>query len=384
MSQDDLASAMRVSRTIVSAWENDRRRPGIDKLGALDDLLAAGGTLASGEGPAPRAEPMPVSDIFRQASATLLEHLSEDTAVDGLPGYGWRRDLDDQHQGLSAYSTAHALKALTVTGAGDWRIDIRRIRDELHRLELPGGGWSALPRSRLARPEVTAVVLSALADVGEKREYLLERLGLLVETLAWRAEGADWARPYVLATSLLEMSRMPVADSNARTFIGDLVASSMVTATGRTWPVVVKVSPLTPSGSSTFHTAASVQALAAWARRLDDDELRDVVAEGRAWLESSADLSLDDEEISVERAEGGVEPLTVKHFVPAWTLRALLVAGSGPQSPAVARALSETLRYFDRGNRLWRWPQSGGSYPVWMTYHGLSALRAWALTQPVG
>ena len=123
---------------------------------------------------------------------------------------------------------------MTVTGAGDWRIDIRRIRDELHRLELPGGGWSALPRSRLARPEVTAVVLSALADVGEKREYLLERLGLLVETLAWRAEGADWARPYVLATSLLEMSRMPVADSNARTFIGDLVAFSMVTAIGRT------------------------------------------------------------------------------------------------------------------------------------------------------
>ena len=56
----------------------------------------------------------------------------------------------------------------------------------------------------LARPEITAVVLGALHAAGEDDGYVNDRVGLIVDLLDHRAAGAEVARPFVLATSLLE------------------------------------------------------------------------------------------------------------------------------------------------------------------------------------
>jgi transcriptional regulator with XRE-family HTH domain len=391
LTQDALARLMDVTRTIVSAWENDRRRPRRDKLAALEQALDAPGEFASwrtGDESDDAARsvllvPVPVSEVLRQAADGLVEHLSEDVAIDGKPGYGWRRELDDTDSPVSAMATAYGLKAVLLADAGGRPVDLPRLRKQLRRLELPDGGWSALERSPLARPEVTAAVLGALRDAGESEDYVAARLDVVVETLDRRVHGAERARPYVLSTSLLELSRLPLDDATARRFIDDLVDLSTVEQGARSWPVVVRDSKLGSPAPSTVHTADAVSALAAWRRRLGDPSLAGVVAGGRAWLERHGNLALDSEVIRSERADGGTELLPVHHFTPALALRGLVEAGSHAESSVVTRALRDTLAEYRPEAGLWRWPQAGGTYPVWMTYHALVALRAWALAQLV-
>jgi transcriptional regulator with XRE-family HTH domain len=382
LSQEELAAALAVTRSIVSAWENDNRVPRPDKLAALRDVL--GLPEAAIASPAPRErgvlpERMPVSQVLRQAAEGLIAQLSYDDAVDGRPGYGWRRHLEDFDEPLSAMATAYGLQAVLLAGTRDWRVDLRLVREVLRRLELPDGGWSALHRSPLARPEVTAVVIGALTDAGESREYIAERIGLLVETLDRRVAGAERARPYILTTSLLELSRLDVSEATARRFLDLLVDLSMDDDGARGWPVVVRDTRLGDSGLSTVHTAAAVRTLAAWASRLDDDRLRDLAASGRMWLERHAELDLDDETLRIETADGGEELHVVRHFTPAVVLRALVEARGDVGGPVARQARHQTLAYYVPALGLWRWPSSGGQFPVWMSYQGIAALRSWGL-----
>jgi transcriptional regulator with XRE-family HTH domain len=384
LSQDDLAAELRVTRTVVSAWENDRRRPRADHLEALGRVfgdgeeLAAWSTYHDGEQPPLFEAPVPVATLMRRAADGLIDHLSEDPATDGGPGYGWRHDVDDATRPVSALSTAYGLKAVMLGGGSDWRLDLPRARALLRRLELGDGGWSAMTISPLARPEATAVVLSALHKVGEDAGYVAERLELLIETLDRRARGAEAARPYVLISALIELAQLDLDAATSARLVDNLVDLSLVDGAARSWPVVVKTSGLGPSNPSTTHTAAAVCALTAWARRLDDDRLRAVARSGRTWLEHNADLDLEDEEIRSERADGGEESHQVRHFTPAWIVRALAETGCDPHGGVVSRALRATNSYYMPDSSLWRWPRSGGLYPVWMTYHAVAALRSWA------
>jgi transcriptional regulator with XRE-family HTH domain len=382
LSQGELATALAVTRSIISAWENDNRVPRPDKLAALRDVLglpdaAMASPAARDKGVLP--ERMPVSQVLRQAADGLIAQLSEDRAVDGRPGYGWRRDLEDVDQPLSAMATAYGLQAILLAGTRDWRVDLRLVREVLRRLELPEGGWSALDKSPMARPEVTAVVIGALTDAGESREYIAERMSLLVEILDRRVEGAERARPYILTTSLLELSRLDVPEATARRFLRVLVDLSVEDDGARGWPVIVRDTGLGASGPSTVHTAAAVRTLAAWASRLDDDGLRDLAVSGRTWLERHAELDLDDETLRIERADGGEELHVVRHFTPAVVLRALVEARGDVGGLVARQARHQTLAYYVPALGMWRWPSSGGQFPVWMSYQGIAALRSWGL-----
>jgi hypothetical protein len=78
-----------------------------------------------------------------------------------------------------------------------------------------------------------------------------------------------------------------------------------------------------------------------------------------------------------------VDLLPIYHFTPALVLRALVEAGSHAESTVVTRALRETVRCFKPDVHLWQWPYARDTRPVWMTYHSMVALRAWALAQLV-
>jgi transcriptional regulator with XRE-family HTH domain len=392
LSQDDLARRLDVSRTIISAWENDRRRPPADRLADLAQVLGDNhGDLArlwgepDGDAAGPHGAPgLPVTTLRKDAVDALVQYLSTDDATDDRPGYGWTFDLDDTSQSLSALSTAYGLKAMLLAGGRDWRVSLPRIRGTLRRLELPGGGWSASRLSPVARPEITAVVVSALHDAGEADDEVASRIELLVDGVRARVEGREPARPYVLTTSLLELSRLELDDGIGRRFLDDLVDLSQTDGEARAWPVVVKASPLSTPAPSTVHTAHAVCVLAAWARRLDDLRFLHVAQEGRLWLERHSDLSLDDELIRTDRPDGGEDYLPVHHFTPAWVVRATIEAGGDPSTGVAARARREMLSYYVPGTALWRWPRGGGSYPVWMTYHALAALMTWACAVPLG
>jgi transcriptional regulator with XRE-family HTH domain len=390
MSQDELAKLMDVSRTIVSAWENEHRRPPADRVAQLGQVLEDRGELARlwarpADREAPRLfeDPVSVTTLRRQAVNGLVEHLEEDPHAGEEPGYGWRFDLDDASQSLSALSTAYGLKAVLLAGGRDWRVSLPRIRAMLRRAELRSGGWGTA-RQGLVRPEITAVVVSALHDAGDDDDFVADRIAMLIDALRSRVEGPEPARPYVLTTSLLELSRLDVDLAIGRRFIDDLIDLSTLDGEERSWPVVVKASPLATSEPSTVPTASAVCALAAWARRLGDRGLHRVAGEGRCWLERHSDLALDDEWIRTDKPDGGEDLLAVRHFTPAWVLRAVVDAGGDPSTGVAAHALREMLSYYVPETCLWRWPRGGGSYPVWMTYHALAALMTWACAAEVG
>jgi transcriptional regulator with XRE-family HTH domain len=393
LSQNQLAQALDVSRTIVSAWENDRRRPRRDNLSALERVLDAPGELAiwrarddyddhPGSLPA-LPTPLAVSEYLRRAADGLVAHITQDTHRDGRLSYGWRRQLNDTDTPVTALATAYGLKAILVADAGIRRTDLGRIRAQLRRLELADGGWTAFEEGSLARPDATAVVLDARLRAGEARPFVAKRTGIIVETLSRRVKDAERARLYVLTTSLLELSGLPIDEATATPLIDNLVDLSIVEDGARSWPIVVPDSADVATGPSTVHTAIAVCALAAWHRRLRDERLVGAIAEGRAWLERQRDLTLDGEEIRSERADGGVDVLPIYHFTPALVLRALVEAGSHAESTVVTRALRETVRCFKPDVRLWQWPYARDTRPVWMTYHSVVALRAWALAQLV-
>ncbi|HET6953816.1 MAG TPA: hypothetical protein VFI47_25860, partial [Acidimicrobiales bacterium] len=349
---------------------------------ALAEVLGSPGLLTwtadAPDGP-PRSvfgRPMSLTLLRRYAARALIAHLSEAEATDGLPGYGWRHDLDDDSRKISALSTAYGLKATLLAGH-DWRVSLPRLRAMLRRLELPDGGWSALTNSPLARPEVTAVVISALQDAGETEDYVRDHIGIIVDTLDRRVHGAEPARPYVLAASLIELSRLGVDDAVGRRFADNLIDLAFSADGAHAWPVEVRPRGLGGPTPSTAHTACAVTALAAWARRLDDLRLLEIALSGRTWLEQHADLALDDEWIRSERADGGEELLPVRHFTPAWVLRALMGTGGEPSAGLATRALHAVGSYYAHDVALWRWSGGGGTFPVWMTWDALAAVVSW-------
>lgn len=389
-SQTELATELDVTRTHVSSWENDRRVPRRAQVEALAELLAAPELLTwsfdrADESPKPAfGGPMSLTLLRRNVARALLDHLSDDLANDGRPGYGWRHEVDDHTRRISALSTAYGLRAMMLAGGRDWQVSQPRVREMLRRLELPTGGWSALTMSPLARPEVTGVVLSALHDAGEDEQYIAGHLGIVVEALDRRIQGEEPARPYVLASTLLELSRLGLDDAEGRRFAQSLIDLAEPVEGAHAWPVVVRPRSLGKSEPSTTHTACAVTALTAWARRLNDLRLLEIAMSGRTWLEANADLGLDDEDIRSERADGGEEQLVVRHFTPAWVLRALMDTGADPMDPLPQAALRAVGSYYSHGDALWRWPGSGGSFPVWMTWYGLVSIAAWVGARDVG
>lgn len=372
MSQADLAAAVGVTRTAVSSWENGRSRPRDPEMASLRNVLGHDFDRAV---VVPFDGSITVAELQRRTAEALIRQLCEYAADGGEIRYGWRQDLDDPGQAVTALSTAYGMQAVLQAVGPDRRLSLPRLRAGLRHQELAEGGWSPIRKGTHHRPEVSVVVVAALREAGEDDDYLASRTQLVVETLE-RAEGPQWSRPYVMATTVLELAGLAVDDTAGRQLVERLVEMSVDTEDGgRAWPAHLKHSgglagAPTPS---TAHTAIAVCALAAWARRLDDDGIQEMADAGRSWLERRGDLALEDEWYS-----DGDDPLIpVRLFTPAWVLRAVIEPGGDDTGPLAARALGETLRCYDPSADLWYWPRHGGMFPVWMTSQGLAAMAAW-------
>jgi transcriptional regulator with XRE-family HTH domain len=385
LSQGDLAEALRVTRTLVSRWETDKQRPSADHLDGLARVLEDDGRLASlarydeGDQSPLFDTPVRVGDLCRRIGDALIAYLSTDvTGPGGEPGYGWRHDIDDPTKPPSAWATAYGLRAVALAGSLDRRVSLPRVRETIRRLELPTGGWTARHLSPVARPEITAVVAGVLHEAGEDDTFVADRVALVVDLLDHRAAGAELARPFVLATSLIELSRLDLDEAVGRRLVGTLVDLSQSDGRARGWPVYVRAPGIHPRPLSTVHTAVAVCAVAAWAHRLGDPGLADVSRSGLAWLERHADFILEYEELWTEAVDGRSDRLTVRHFTSAWVVHAALAAGADPSSALVDRAMRDVLQSYVADIAIWRWPLGGGEYPTWMTYHGVAALMGWA------
>jgi transcriptional regulator with XRE-family HTH domain len=375
MTQQDVATALGVSRTKVSKWERGQRlKP--HEFDALTELFDAD----KREGLEAGARRLAVSELMQEVADRLIGQAETEIGDDGEIGRGWRRDLNTD-QRLSAWATAYGLEAVALTGTRHLRLDLSQVRTLLRRLELPSGGWTSLaptqPDRRRARPEVTSVVLAALIDADESRDVITAGINRLVDLLKEMLRDPRPLRSYVLASSLIDMSRFELDQAIARPFLDALVRLSVIDHGRHAWPEVAG------GPASTLHTAAAVCALVAWERRIHEALLTDRAISGRKWLEQKAVLGIGGESFVDVDTDGQeqVAPRMV-HFTSAWVLRAIVEARGSPSGIVARNAYDKTLspyRYLLRG---WQLPDSE-TEPVWMTYQGMVALRSWALSRTV-
>ncbi|MGC9541396.1 hypothetical protein [Streptomyces sp. UG1] len=393
--------------TFVAAWL---------AAGLLRARAAAAPAAAPVVGPAAMAPgaPGPLPRVFAAAYDTLVEQVSVVPDPERGRLTGWPHSLgEDTPSRPTPVGTAYGLHIMLDLGVPEGRLSTGDLVDTLWRLRLPEGGWSARSQGSEPRPEVTALVLGALARAGASAELLAAEVDRCANGFTRRLDRTGHESTHVVTTVLRGLLRAaPRSDilPVLREALADGAISDPRRDHLRAWGY--RLQP--PYGSpSPLHTAQAVVALDRAARALGEEgdaraaRARAAREDGIRWLLSCPDAPHDTcpdlanlhEEVRRPRTDDPTrhEVLNVRHFTASWLARALLSPGA--LEIARAEGLQDELRVRLEGamaavwagqtDGIWRWGPGESTEerrPMWMTYQGLSALRAHAvwMYQPGG
>jgi len=311
----------------------------------------------------------------------------------------------------TALATAYGLHTVLDLGVPDGRLHTGDLMDTLWRLRLPGGGWSAQTQGAMARPEITAVVLGALARAGTSQERLADEVARCEASLTDELDGTGRALTHVITTVMRGLLRAaPEASTlpELRSILVDGALTDPQRRQRRCWGHRLSPPPRAtrPTRPSPLHTAQAVVALDRTARVLGEGPVeRSAREDGVRWLlacpatahDSCADLANVREEVRRRHSHDSAyhEVLNVRHFTASWIVRALLTRGA----QEVARQDGFEDEWWERLNGavtavwaaqtdgIWSWNLDESAFtgseemrhPIWMTYQGLSALRVHAM-----
>jgi hypothetical protein len=169
-----------------------------------------------------------------------------------------------------------------------------------------------------------------------------------------------------------------------RAVAGDLLAARRAFDGVLLWAQKAEADLVAPI-ASTVHTALALRALALTQDAVaPEDELRvqihEAIEQAGAWLAQGQYLDTTSE-VVVRQGEAGVEPVYVRHFTPAWVVKALVCLGLPATHPAVSTGVRRIWQDYHAETALWRWPN--GDLPVWMTFDAVEALYLAAFAVPV-
>ncbi|MFE9610078.1 hypothetical protein [Streptomyces sp. NPDC006012] len=386
--------------TAVAAW----------LAAALLRLRAAGAGRPAAVSVRTAAEtPGPLPEVFAAAYETLV---SEVTVVDDpVRGRltGWSHSLGEGDASPpTALSTAYGLHTILDLGVPDGRLSTGDLVETLWRLRLPDGGWSARTQGSQARPEVTALVLGALARAGSSGDRVAAEVTGCATRFTRALDPAGRDSTHVVTTVLRGLLRAAPRSPHLPELCEALVDGALDDERRehlRCW--AYRLCP--PFGPpSALHTAQAVVALDRAARVLGENAgARAARQDGVRWLlacpdprhDACPDVANLREEVRRPRTGDPArhEVLNVRHFTAAWLVRALTTPGARE----VARADGLQARWRERldgafaavwagqTDGIWSWDRDDGTElrrPLWMTYQGLSAMRAHAvwMYQPDG
>lgn len=367
LTQKAVSERLGVQRASLAQWEGDRHLPSDNHIRALDDAYGARGELVAlaaaarnGSTRAPVRRRL-VDDVFRDVADALVDALVLGT--DGIP-LGWSHDLPTRRP--TPLSTAFVIRTLQLLD--DARVDLHAVGSALVK-RRGEGGWTN--RSVLdGRPEVTAVVLAALARLG-----LLDDIDAALRQLELGIDEFARARPYILAAVLDSLvairpdapltGRLVRALLDARKPVGDLLL----------WPANADAPDdlVEPSLAHTARAAAVLRAAGDTGAEVDD-----AVAMAVSWMVAR---NKDDDGMTEILQPAPGQPaadIFVHHFTAAWCVRAMAgVDGVPPHR--LQGALDILWDCYARDHRLWVW-RLDGKFPSWMTHDAVAALRAAALS----
>ncbi|USA00179.1 hypothetical protein NCG97_04965 [Streptomyces lydicamycinicus] len=253
-------------------------------------LLRARAATASAVPPAP--VPVPAGSLPELVDGTY-QALRRGLTVIEVPGRGpltgWPHSLAESEPPVhpTAFGTAYGLHLLLDIAPCDGRIRAGEVAETLWRLRLPGGGWAARSQGSGARPEVSAIVLGALARAGADPR-LLEAEIRSCEVL-WDPDhdASGLANTYVVTNvlrGLLRAAPGAAALGGLREVLVNGATADPARGHHRCWGAALATGHGNPAPSA-VHTARAVVALDRAARVLGEDERqRAVREEGLRWL----------------------------------------------------------------------------------------------------
>ncbi|MER7348455.1 hypothetical protein ABT390_23980 [Streptomyces aurantiacus] len=371
--------------------------------GPGDAAPAAASRTPGAAGPGPAHSPGPFPALAAAAHRTLHAELAVVDDPDRGFLTGWPHALDEQTEPVrpTPTGTAYGLHLVLELGVQDGRLNPSELVGTLWRLRLADGGWAARSQGSVPRPEVTALVLGALARAGADPERLADEAARCAARFTADLEPSGLARTHVVTTvlrGLLRAAPNSPAIARLRDELVDRTITDPAREHRRCWGPSLRASAAHPTRPSPAHTAQAVVALDRAARVLGEDaNTRAAREDGIRWLLSCpmpehrtcADLINTQEEVRRPHPQDSwrQEVLFVRHFTAAWMVRALLTPGAWEIAAAedredawrtlLADAVSGVLRQQDDG--IWNWDGHDLGRPLWMTYQGLSALRAHAV-----
>jgi hypothetical protein len=351
--------------------------------------------------------------VFSSAYGTLVAQIAVvDDPVRGRL-VGWPHSLQelDGPARPTSLATAYGLHIVLDLGVPDGRLHTGDLIDTLWRLRLPGGGWSARSQGSVARPEVTAMVLGALARAGASRERLADEVARCEAGFTRELDGTGRALTHVVTTVMRGLLRAAPDAPTLPVLRGALIDGALSDPQRqhrRCWSH--RLSPLPwaahPAQPSALHTAQAVVALDRTARVLGEGPVERAAREdGVRWLlacpatahDNCTDLANLREEVRRRHPDDSShhEVLNVRHFTASWIVRALLTPGAQEiaRQDGLEEAWQERLNgaaaavWAAQTDGIWSWSRDGATFttteelrqPIWMTYQGLSALRAHAV-----
>lgn len=297
---------------------------------------------------------------------------------------GWPHFLNEPwpNSRPTAVGTAYGLKLASILDEHDHGLNRAALAQTLWNLRRPDGGWAARTGVGAGRPEISALVLGALASGGCWTADLAAGYEALENSLAQGQDLAARERTYVVCAILRGLARGHRAGARMTQLRAALLAGAIKDqARGN---LMCWSNRLSDPGSQTRtpsapHTAIAVVSLVRANRILGGDDLSmTAIDQATRWL--AAHRSLEDQTEQIRRYVGEDmqwDTLTVRHFTAAWAARALLLAPAS-ESPEADILLIDSVRRIWNTYRDGYWEWNDDERPIWMAYQAACVLREFA------
>jgi hypothetical protein len=325
---------------------------------------------------------MTIEEVFVAVRHVLLHSLIrvDDPELGTL--IGWPHFFNDPsaHARPNAIGTAYGLKLMLLLDAQPHAIDPRALATTLWKFRRPDGGWAARTGTGFSLPEVSALVIGALAAAGSGTMELAAACEMFERSLSQGLDPMAIERTYVVSAIIRGLVRVHPQSENLTALRTALLSGAI---RGPDQHNLIYWSDRMPRESdealdlppSPAHTAQAIVALVR-ARDVLGEDLQSRITLNQAvrWLAS--DRRLDNQTEQIRRPARDSQPwdrLTVRHFTAAWVARALLALPTGlPEARSLLTdAVDQVWNYYREG--YWEWDD--GDRPTWMAYQGTCVLR---------
>jgi hypothetical protein len=276
----------------------------------------------------------------------------------------------------TAIGTSYGLRIAMALDIRHPALDRFALSQSLLAMQKPGGGWAASSQKGVARPEVTAWVLSALCRCGLNPKTKADLVAMLH---AMALEDPMVTRRTTVATTMLSalteiQPGSPLVRELANVLVNgasrDKSDGGQLASWGENLDGNRRDSPA--------HTARAVVALSRAASALQGDQaLLEVCEAGTDWLCRDA-VSLEplEEQIRRPMSAGNADAIFVGHFTASWVARALMCGEIKPERlQYVTGSVRRVIESQEGG--IWGW--KNGEKPIWTSYQGVMTLREYGL-----